>query len=47
MTPQNAIRLLRALTENVQRYEQQFGYIKDDNPNFPNMNFGGGPTNRS
>ena len=44
VTPQNAKRLLRALSENVQRYEQQFGKIVDDQLNFPPHKFsGGGP----
>lgn len=42
VTPEHAKRLLAALTENVERYEQSFGYIKvhNDTPNYP-MNFGG------
>ncbi len=31
MTPQNAKRLYRALAENLQKYEQNFGPIKDIN----------------
>jgi hypothetical protein len=45
MTPQHAKLLLRALTENVSRYEQQYGEIKIDsqNPNhFPDFS-GGSP----
>ena len=41
MTPQNAKRLLNALKENVDKYEQQFGKIKDsETPPMPPMNFG-------
>ena len=41
LTPQHAKRMMRALVENVQRYEAQHGKIKDsqkNNPPFP-MNF--------
>lgn len=42
MSPQNAKRLMRALAENIQKYEQLNGAIKDsDVPPFPPMNFGG------
>lgn len=42
MSPQSAKRLMRALIENVQKYEQSNGLIKDeDGPAFPPMNFGG------
>ncbi len=42
VTPEHAKRLLAALAENVERYEQSFGHIKvhNDTPNYP-MNFGG------
>lgn len=41
MTPQNAKRLMRALIENVQKYEQSMGPINDhDMPGTPPMNFG-------
>ena len=41
MTPQNAKRLMLALIENVQKYEQTFGVIEDfDNSGIPPMNFG-------
>jgi hypothetical protein len=41
MTPQNAKRFMRALIENVQKYEQNFGTIEEiDNTNMPPMNFG-------
>lgn len=40
LTPQHAKRLLKALAENVQRYEQHHGEIKMlDQPNIP-INFG-------
>lgn len=41
MTPENAKRFMRALIENVQKYEQNFGLIEDgDAQNIPPMNFG-------
>ena len=41
MTPQNAKRFMKALIENVQKYEQNFGHIDDDNNGgMPPMNFG-------
>jgi hypothetical protein len=41
MTPQHAKRLMQALRENIGKYEQQFGNIKDaEMPSIP-MNFGG------
>jgi hypothetical protein len=42
MTPDNAKRFMRALIENVQNYERNFGVIPDADPNKPasNMNFG-------
>jgi hypothetical protein len=42
ITPEHAKRLLMALKENVQKYEETFGPIKEqaDFPKFP-MNFGG------
>jgi len=40
LTPHHAKRLLKALTDNVNKYENQFGVIEDSNfPPFPNMNF--------
>jgi hypothetical protein len=41
LTPQHAKRLLHALADNVRRFEQQYGEIKDmDNtPPIPPMNF--------
>ncbi|MFY7991255.1 MAG: DUF3467 domain-containing protein [Fluviicola sp.] len=42
MSPQNAKRLMKALAENIHRYEQQNGTIVDsDSGSFPPMNFGG------
>ena len=41
LTPQHAKRMMRALVENIQRYEAQHGKIKEpqkNNPPFP-MNF--------
>lgn len=41
MTPQHAKRLVRALQDNIQKFEQLNGVIKEsDQPHFP-MNFGG------
>jgi len=41
MTPQNAKRFMKALIENVQKYEQTFGQIEDiDMQGMPPMNFG-------
>lgn len=41
MTPQNAKRFMKALMENIQKYEQNFGVIDDaNNPGMPPMNFG-------
>ncbi|HHB79761.1 MAG TPA: DUF3467 domain-containing protein [Saprospiraceae bacterium] len=40
ITPQHAKRLLSALAENIQRFEAQYGPIKEaGNPNLPPMNF--------
>lgn len=43
MTPHNAKRLMRALIDNVKRFEQQNGLIKDEQPQDGSvpMNFGG------
>jgi hypothetical protein len=42
MAPANAKRLMMALMENVQKYEQQFGKIDEGNSNaVPPLNFGG------
>lgn len=40
LTPQHAKRLVKALTENLQKFEQINGKIKDLDSGFP-MNFGG------
>jgi hypothetical protein len=40
LTPQHAKRLARALADNIQKFEQQNGKIKDMDNAFP-MNFGG------
>ena len=41
MTPQNAKRLLNALKDNVQKFEETHGVIVDLDPNqLPPMNFG-------
>ena len=41
MTPQNAKRLLNALAENIEKYEQHFGKLEDSKtPPMPPMNFG-------
>lgn len=41
MTPVNAKRLMRALIENVQKYEQHIGVIHESEmPGTPPMNFG-------
>ncbi len=40
LTPQHAKRLLRALADNVKKFESQFGIITEkDLPVYPNMNF--------
>jgi len=40
LTPQHAKRLLRALVDNVNKYEAQFGKINEpEQPPFPPMNF--------
>ena len=40
LTPQHAKRLAKALTDNIQKFEQVHGKIKDIETAFP-MNFGG------
>ena len=41
MTPQNAKRLMNAMRENIQKFEQTFGVIENgDVPPMPPMNFG-------
>jgi len=45
LTPQHAKRLMKALGDNVLKYEKANGPIKDtDDPNVPPINFGGPPT---
>lgn len=40
LTPQHAKRLLRALSENIEKFEAQFGPIDEpEQPPFPPMNF--------
>ena len=40
LTPEHAKRLMKALADNVKKYEQQFGHINDKEvPNIP-LNFG-------
>ncbi len=41
LTPQHAKRLMRALADNIKKFESQFGTIdeNDQNVNFPPMNF--------
>jgi len=42
LTPQHAKRLMKAMNDNIQKYEQQHGAIKDVEPvNIVPMNFGG------
>lgn len=43
LTPQHAKRLLKALQDNISKYEAIHGPIKDSSPgdNLPPMNFGG------
>lgn len=41
LTPQHAKRLLKAMSDNISRYEAQFGEIKDVEPPQIPLNFGG------
>lgn len=41
LTPQHAKRLMKALSENVQKYEQMHGKIKDSEMNALPLSFGG------
>ncbi len=41
LTPQHAKRLLRALQDNVEKFESMHGHIKDSDPNIPPVNMGG------
>jgi hypothetical protein len=40
MTPNNAKRLLNALIDNIQKYEQHIGAIQDIDTQIPPVNFG-------
>jgi hypothetical protein len=40
MTPQNAKRFMKAMQDNIQKYEQTFGVIEDNGGQMPPMNFG-------
>jgi hypothetical protein len=41
MTPENAKRFLQALSDNIEKYEENFGRISDsNNGNLPPMSFG-------
>lgn len=46
LTPQHAKRLLKALNDNVMKFEALHGQIKESGPidDFPPANFGGPPT---
>lgn len=39
LTPQHAKRLLRALADNVKKFEAQFGPVKEGESGYPPMNF--------
>ena len=41
LTPQHAKRLMKALAENVSKFESQHGAIKDVDPNVVPLSFGG------
>lgn len=40
MTPQNAKRFMKAMQDNIAKYEQTFGVIEDHEAPMPPMNFG-------
>ena len=40
MTPQNAKRFMQALSDNIAKYEQQFGALDEPVTGMPPMNFG-------
>ena len=40
LTPQHAKRLIKALADNIKKYEQQFGVISDKEQPLMSMNFG-------
>ncbi|MBS1657982.1 MAG: DUF3467 domain-containing protein [Chitinophagales bacterium] len=47
LTPQHAKRFLRALNENVRKFESMYGEITESEPiNLPQLNFGG-PTGQA
>ena len=41
LTPQHAKRLMKALADNVSKFETQHGNIKDVDPNVVPLTFGG------
>ena len=41
LTPEHAKRFLAVLTENIRKYEEQFGAIKEPEKNDPYLSFGG------
>ena len=41
LTPQHAKRLMKALADNVSKFETQHGKIKDVDPNVVPLTFGG------
>lgn len=43
MTPENAKRLMKALMENIQKYEAHIGVIPTNEQNMPPINFGTPP----
>lgn len=43
LTPQHAKRLIKALADNVSKYESQFGSIQEDDSNLPPFPMGFGP----
>lgn len=44
LTPENAKRLLHALQDNIRKFEENLGTIKDGNSDLPPINFGTPPT---
>ena len=47
LTPQHAKRLMKALEENMQKFEQVHGKVSDTTGNQFNVPFGGGPTGQA
>jgi len=43
LTPQHAKRLMKALVDNIDKFEKQHGPIEDIDNNIPPINFGGPP----